>query len=323
MTERKLLYEFTISDQYRKSESEILTMADDAVADQKDFEYQCSEGKIDWPDYTIEVTREPYMLLSQPPIQTYSVKVYEKPAPPKNPHQGSEWSEYYKTVPVKLVGVTAPMLPQETGVFTAEELMVYCARVSNPKNQSNMDTAAKLLKYCYENGHWSVFEQADMTVEITTSRAIAQQILRHRSFTFQEFSQRYAEVTNFCYYEPRRQDVKNRQNSIDDLTSDVKDWFLAAQSAITGHAKELYEEALGMGIAKESARFLLPLSTQTRLYMKGSVRSWLHYLGTRMDASTQLEHREIAQMIFGLFSEEFPITAGLLNSEGKHANPKD
>ena len=189
----------------------------------------------------------------------------------------------------------------------AEKVVMYCARVSNPKNQNSDST--KLLDYCIKHGHWSIFEMAHMTVEITTSRAIAAQILRHRSFSFQEFSQRYAEVTDFELYEPRRQDQKNRQNSIDDLSPEDMDWFMNAMIGVHTTAKALYEEAIRRGIAKECARFLLPLSTQTKLYMTGNIRSWIHYLDLRCGNGTQLEHKEIADEIKALFIEQFPNTA--------------
>jgi thymidylate synthase (FAD) len=186
----------------------------------------------------------------------------------------------------------------------AEKVMLYCARVSNPANQ-NSDNP-KLLDYCIRHGHWSVFEMAHMTVEITTSRAIAAQILRHRSFSFQEFSQRYAEVQAFETYQARRQDNKNRQNSIDDMSEDDKKWFYDAQQQVQDLAMGLYKEALAKGIAKEQARFLLPLNTQTRLYMTGSIRSWLHYLDLRCGNGTQLEHKFIADEIKKIFIDNFP-----------------
>lgn len=193
----------------------------------------------------------------------------------------------------------------------AEELMAYCARVSSPDNQDNPEYE-KLLKYCIKHGHWSVFEMADMTVEIETSRAIAQQILRHRSFNFQEFSQRYSKATDFEIYEARRQDTKNRQNSIDDMDEDDKAFFMDAQDNITTVANSLYEEALKRGIAKEQARFLLPLSTKTKLYMKGSVRSWIHYINLRGANGTQKEHRDIALAIKEIFKIQFPTIAKAL-----------
>lgn len=195
---------------------------------------------------------------------------------------------------VKLISVTPD----------AEKTMMYCARVSNPANQDSTNT--KLLDYCIKNQHWSVFEMANIVVEIETSRAIAQQILRHRSFSFQEFSQRYAEANGQEVYPARSQDEKNRQNSIDDLPEEEKDWFLKAQELVNNAANDLYNRALERGIAKEQARFLLPLSTTTKLYMNGTVRSWLHYLDLRTSNGTQLEHKEIAEAIKKIFIEQFP-----------------
>lgn len=200
----------------------------------------------------------------------------------------------------------------------AEKTMLYCARVSNPANQNSENT--KLLDYCIRHGHWSVFEMAHMTVEIETSRAIAAQILRHRSFSFQEFSQRYAEVSEFENYEARRQDQKNRQNSIDDMSEEDKDWFQLAQQTVQDNTMSLYKEAIQRGIAKEQARFLLPLSVKTKLYMTGNVRSWLHYLDLRCGNGTQKEHKDIADSIKAIFVEQFPNIArakGWVNSETK------
>lgn len=190
--------------------------------------------------------------------------------------------------------------------FTLGELIAYAARVSNPSNQMNNETAPKLLSYCLRHGHWSIFETVSMTVEIVTSRAIAQQILRHRSFTFQEFSQRYAEATEFETYTARRQDTKNRQNSIDDMDGETRRWFETAQFTIQSHAMELYQEALGRGIAKEQARFLLPLSTRTTIYMTGNIRSWIHYCDQRVKPGVQLEHREIAVEVLGILLQQVP-----------------
>lgn len=198
---------------------------------------------------------------------------------------------------VKLISVT----PE------AEELMAYCARVSSPHQEN--PKYAKLLRYCIRHGHWSVFEQADMTVEITTSRAIAAQILRHRSFTFQEFSQRYAKVMDFERHRPRRQDEKNRQSSHDDLELAVHKWWYSQEDRVMAVAQQVYHEALKQGIAKECARMILPLCTQTKLYMKGNVRSWLTYLMVRLEQGTQLEHREIAQEVWKLFQNQFPTVA--------------
>lgn len=208
---------------------------------------------------------------------------------------------------VKMISCTMGVF--DLGGKTSEELIAYTARVSNPANQMNTETSPKLIAYLIKNKHWSPFEMAHMTVEIVTSRAIAQQILRHRSFSFQEFSQRYAEVTNFELYEARRQDNKNRQNSIDDMAPEDRDWFLNALIGVQTSSESLYKEALKRGVAKEQARFLLPLSTQTTLYMCGSVRSWLHYLELRTGNGTQKEHRDVAMKIRSIFCDEFPDVA--------------
>lgn len=200
---------------------------------------------------------------------------------------------------VKLIDIT-----QE-----AEKKILYCARVSSP-NQSSTDT--KLLNYCMEHGHWSVFEQANMTVEIQTSRAISAQLIRHRSFCFQEFSQRYAKTQGFEIYKARRQDEKNRQNSIDDMSEEDVAWFFSAQVQLQNMAKALYEEALKKGIAKEQARFLLPMSSTTKLYMTGNIRSWIHYLSVRLGPETQLEHRRIAEEIAKILAQECPIISKAL-----------
>jgi thymidylate synthase (FAD) len=212
---------------------------------------------------------------------------------------------------VELVAITKPV-KSNLLEFSSEELMAYVARVSNPSNQMNTKTSSKLLGYCIKNSHWSVFEHVNMTVEITTSRAIAAQILRHRSFVFQEFSQRYAEVTNFEKYEARRQDIKNRQNSIDDMDQDTKEWFQMAQQLVTEDARAMYEEALRRGVAKEQARFLLPLSTQTTLYMTGNIRNWIHYIELRSENGTQKEHADIALAIKEIFKQQFPAIAEAL-----------
>ena len=193
-----------------------------------------------------------------------------------------------------------------------QEVTGYITRVSNPNNQLNMDTVPKLLAYCIKHKHWSPFEHAYMTLEIETSRAIAAQILRHRSFTFQEFSQRYSVATEFEIYPARRQDVKNKQNSIDDMSDEDKDWFEKAQQSVIDASDYYYKEALKRGIAKEQARFLLPLSTKTTIYMTGNLRSWIHYIELRTDKSTQLEHREIALECKRIFKEEYPDIAEAL-----------
>lgn len=192
----------------------------------------------------------------------------------------------------------------------AEKLIAYCARVSSP-NQENPEIS-KLLAYCIKNKHWSVFEMGTLCVEIITSRAIAQQILRHRSFHFQEFSQRYAKATEFMVYEARRQDDKNRQNSIDDLEPETKIWFENTQRQLQDICSSFYEQALKMNIAKEQARFILPLGTQTKLYMHGTLRDWIHYINLRSSNGTQLEHRDIALRCKTIFTEQFPTIAKAL-----------
>lgn len=196
-----------------------------------------------------------------------------------------------------------------------EGLMVYSARVSSP-NQENPKYAG-LLRYCIKHKHWSVFEMCDMTLEIETTRAIAAQILRHRSFTFQEYSQRYSALTEsgIEIYEARRQDKKNRQNSIDDISQKEKDWFIDAQKEVWNLAYSKYKEALNKGIAKECARFLLPLNTKTRMYMKGNVRSWIHYIDLRSANGTQKEHQEIAIEAKKIFIKKFPVIAEALEWE--------
>jgi len=206
---------------------------------------------------------------------------------------------------IKLVSVTPD----------AEKHMGYVARVSNPKNQDN-DKFAGLLKYCIKHGHWSVFEQAFMTVEINTTRGLAAQILRHRSFTFQEFSQRYADASMLDDIIPipelRRQDTKNRQNSIDDLDVKlVRDYRIGIQKHFD-NAMWLYKDMLDNGVAKECARFVLPLATPTRLYMTGSVRSWIHYIDLRSAHGTQKEHMDIAEGVRCIFGCQFPTVAEAL-----------
>ena len=206
---------------------------------------------------------------------------------------------------VKLVSVTPD----------AEKTMAYVARVSNPNNQENPNYA-KLLGYCIKHNHWSVFEQSFMTLEIETTRGLAAQILRHRSFTYQEFSQRYADSSLLAETIPlpelRRQDTKNRQNSIDDVDPFVKQEFEIKMKKHFDDAMVLYQSMLDMGIAKECARFVLPLATPTRLYMSGSCRSWIHYINLRSANGTQKEHMEIAEACKKVFSEQFPTVAEAL-----------
>ena len=212
---------------------------------------------------------------------------------------------------VRLISVTSPLIEVENQPLSPEGLIAYCARVSSPHQESA--GYEKLLAYCIAHRHWSVFEMVDMTVEIVTSRAISPQILRHKSFQFQEFSQRYAKAQEIERYQPRRQDSKNRQNSLDDLDDTTIAWFDEAQETIARLSLEQYNKALEKGIAKECARVLLPLGTQTKLYMKGSARSWIHYLEVRTDKSTQKEHRDIALEIKKIFIEQFPFTAAALD----------
>jgi thymidylate synthase (FAD) len=193
--------------------------------------------------------------------------------------------------------------------------MAYIARVSNPKNQDNDDFAG-LLKYCIKHGHWSVFEQAYMTLEINTTRGIAAQILRHRSFTFQEFSQRYADVglldAGIPVPDLRRQDITNRQNSVDDIPVEQKNNLRNKIALHFEEAEKLYNELLEEGVAKECARFVLPLATPTRIYMTGSARSWIHYINLRSGHGTQKEHTEIADQCKAIFIQEFPTCAEAL-----------
>ena len=206
---------------------------------------------------------------------------------------------------VKLISVTPD----------AEQTMAYVARVSNPKNQENPNYA-KLLGYCIKHNHWSVFEQAFMTLEIETTRGLAAQILRHRSFTYQEWSQRYADSSMLAesipMFDLRRQDTKNRQNSIDDIDDFVKQEYEIKIRRHFDDAMMLYQSMLDMGIAKECARFVLPLATPTRMYMSGSVRSWIHYITLRSANGTQKEHMEIAEACKKIFVEQFPTCAEAL-----------
>jgi thymidylate synthase (FAD) len=206
---------------------------------------------------------------------------------------------------VKLISVTPD----------AEKMMGYVARVSNPSNQENPKVAG-LLKYCVKHQHWSVFEQSFMTLEIETTRGLAAQILRHRSFTFQEFSQRYADSsllsTSIPLPELRRQDTKNRQNSIDDIDEFKVQKYQMLMQDYFSRGMELYQEMLTDGIAKECARFVLPLATPTRLYMSGSCRSWIHYIDLRSAHGTQKEHMDIAEACKNVFIEQFPTVAEAL-----------
>jgi thymidylate synthase (FAD) len=188
-----------------------------------------------------------------------------------------------------------------------EELVAYMARVSNPDNQDNKDTAPKLLKYLMKHKHWSPFEMVNICMEINTTRDIARQILRHRSFSFQEFSQRYAEVIDWAAGEVRMQDDKNRQNSLPTQDRELRRWWDEQQVATWKLATNAYKAAIGMGIAKEVARKVLPEGlTMSRMYMNGTLRSWLHYVDIRCDESTQKEHREIAEQCKVVLSSLYP-----------------
>ena len=220
---------------------------------------------------------------------------------------------------VNLISVTDPKIFTEDNQnkserwrrrsLNSEELIAYCARVSNPSNQMNMETAPRLLKYLIKHKHWSPFEMVDMCVEIKTSRAIAAQILRHRSFSFQEFSQRYSSVTEIEPIELRKQAETNRQSSEQVIDEPVINNVV--QYAID-HAVQTYEKLIKEGVAREQARLVLPLAAQSCLYMKGSVRSWVHYIDLRTKEDTQKEHRLIAESIKNIFNEQFPTVAEAL-----------
>tara|TARA_Y100000296_G_scaffold77502_1_gene99164 strand:- start:12 stop:644 length:633 start_codon:yes stop_codon:yes gene_type:complete len=206
---------------------------------------------------------------------------------------------------VSLVSITQPF----SDLNVAEDIIAYCARVSNPSNQKNAETAPKLLKFLIKHKHWSPFEMVDMTVEIKTSRAIAAQILRHRSFSFQEFSQRYSEAQSLEKLELRKQADKNRQSSSEafedsQLHTKVREHLAKSLS--------LYKSLIREGAAKESARMILPLTTETTMYMKGSARSWIHYIDLRTKQNTQKEHREIAEECKNIFKQNFPTTSEAL-----------
>lgn len=219
---------------------------------------------------------------------------------------------------VKLIGVTQPTISMQEEPWqfmSAEQLIAYCARVSNPANQDNPDSE-RLLKYCVRNEHWSIFEMVNVVMEISTTRDIARQILRHRSFSFQEFSQRYAKVTDMSPpREARLQDAKNRQNSI--YTDDVdllNDWD-SLQEDVKALALQAYEWALENGVAKEQARVVLPEGlTMSRMYMNGTLRSWITYCKLRMGNGTQLEHREIATQCWNIITEQFPSLKNVLDN---------
>lgn len=216
---------------------------------------------------------------------------------------------------VTLVGITKSTLP---GVDTVEDLVAYAARVSNPTNQANSETAPRLLRYLMKHQHWSPFEMVSLTMEITTTRDIARQILRHRSFAFQEFSQRYAsaESLGFEIREARMQDQKNRQASLETTDLELTDIWQEKQQELLRKTREVYSWALSNGIAKEQARAVLPEgNTQSRLYMAGTLRSWLHYCILRTELGTQKEHRVVAEQCLDIVKREFPSIAGLFTDK--------
>ena len=224
---------------------------------------------------------------------------------------------------VKLVSFTVPAiedLPLDSDVL---DLIAFCARVSNPSNQQNTDTSDKLVNYLIKHKHWSPFEMADVTLEIETTRDIARQILRHRSFSFQEFSQRYADPVKELTFETREarlQDTKNRQNSIATEDEDLQTKWYAMQNHVLDAAKEAYAWAVNNGIAKEVARAVLPEGlTMSRMYMKGSIRSWIHYIEVRTDPTTQKEHREIANACAQAIAEIFPMITEFTYAEERRA----
>lgn len=228
------------------------------------------------------------------------------PLPQYHHHHHLSMTIATTTPSVKLISITPD----------AEKTIAYCARVSNPNNQENHETMDRLLGYCIKHGHWSVFEMANIVLEINTTRAISPQILRHRSFTFQEFSQRYASTLEGLggLYPPhlRKQDLKNRQNSTDDLSSKDTTLFYRRIAQHFAEAEDLYSEMVSKGVAKECAREVLPLAAPTRLYMNGTIRSWIHYIELRSGNGTQLEHRQIAQQAKEIFSQNLPIISKAL-----------
>ena len=228
---------------------------------------------------------------------------------------------------VKLIGRTVPVVDfgDRISIQAAEQLIVYMARVSNPESQQAGDNPERLLAYLVRHKHWSPFEMVSLTMEIETPRDISRQILRHRSFSFQEFSQRYAEVTEFAERECRLQDLKNRQSSIECREgSAIAAWWASAQRDIEQSTRWLYRQAIKQGIAKEVARTILPEGlTMSRLYMHGTLRSWIHYCLVRMDAGTQKEHRQIAEQCWEIVRQEFPAVVAAVDAEAEILRKKD
>ena len=221
-----------------------------------------------------------------------------------------------KNMKVELIAISKP---EVDGINTAEELVAYCARVSNPSNQVSNQNVDKLIRYCIKNQHWSIFEMVNITISISTTRDIARQMLRHRSFSFQEFSQRYADPTkdlSFEMREARLQDTKNRQNSIETDDDYIKERWEEQQASVIFKAKQAYEWAIENGIAKEQARAVLPEgNTQSRIYMQGDLRSWIHYCQLRMENGTQKEHMEVAGACWKIIEAQFPNVAAALEQQ--------
>jgi thymidylate synthase (FAD) len=220
---------------------------------------------------------------------------------------------------VKLISYSKPARGMyDEGLTDAQELIAFCARVSNPSNQFNMDTADKLIRYLIKHKHWSPLEMVSACLEITTTRDIARQILRHRSFSFQEFSQRYADPTkdlDFVLREARLQDTKNRQNSIESDDPALQVWWDAKQKFLIDYVKQTYAEAIEKGIAKEQARAILPEgNTVSRLYMNGTLRSWIHFIDLRSGNGTQKEHMEVARECAQVIAEAFPMSTEFINN---------
>ena len=215
----------------------------------------------------------------------------------------------------RLIGLTQPTI--EARIPNSEGILAYCARVSNPSNQHNFDTAEKLLRYCIKNKHWSVFEMSNAVVEVEAPRDITRQLLRHRSFSFQEFSQRYSDEIEFTDREFRRQDNKNRQNSTDDLPADTETYRFLASKSIQSQVERVYKDLRELDVAKECARVILPEGlTMSRLYVNGTLRSWLHYLEVRDDEGvTQWEHVVMARKIKEVLMPAFPTVFGLLDNK--------
>lgn len=212
-------------------------------------------------------------------------------------------------ITARIIAITQPL--EETGIPDAAALVAYCARVSNPCNQDNHATAGGLLDYCQRHGHWSPFEMTHVVMEIEAPRDIARQILRHRSFSFQEFSQRYAVALSMVRRHARRQDASNRQSSVDDLPAWKRAAWRALQASVARVSAVAYAQSLRMGVAKECARVLLPEGlTMSRLYMAGSLRSWLHYIAVRDGNGTQAEHAEVARLVRAALAPHFPSIIG-------------